>query len=235
MSICCQLTAMGQRTHGLEGVASRGDEKDAAVDARVGDEALAHGGELLAEVRRVLVLDVLDDRLPAVVVVDKVAVAGGVDDVKLEADAVLNDGYSEHRAGANARTARPRPRRRTSATSLLTLALNVDLGRGACAKVRLGAALRVDEVRREERVDEGRLAKTGLAWEVSNPSSVFPSLPPPSSSPRAPPPPPDAYAPTTMTLNWKPRFRSLCSIWRVMAVCEQSKTRLGRHRAGGRG
>jgi hypothetical protein len=115
MSICCQLTETRQRTHGLEGVASGRDEEDAAVDARVGDEALAHGGELLAEVRRVLVLDVLDDGLPAVVVVDKVAVAGGVDDVELEADAVLNDGYSEHRAAANARTAGPRPRRRTSA------------------------------------------------------------------------------------------------------------------------
>lgn len=70
------------------------DEEDTAVDARVGDEALAHRGQLLAEVGRVLVLDVFDDRLPAVVIVDKVTVTGGVDDVELEADAVLDDGWS---------------------------------------------------------------------------------------------------------------------------------------------
>jgi hypothetical protein len=39
----------------------------------------------------VLVLDVLDDRVPALVIVDEVSVARGVDDVQLEANAVLND------------------------------------------------------------------------------------------------------------------------------------------------
>lgn len=69
----------------------RVDEEDTAVDTGVGDEALAHGGELLAEVGRVLVLDVLDNRVPASLVVYEVAVAWGVDDVELEADAVLDD------------------------------------------------------------------------------------------------------------------------------------------------
>lgn len=76
---------------GLEGVAGGVDEEDTAVDAGVGDEALTHGGQLLAEVSRVLVLDVLDDRVPALVIVDEVSVTGGVDDVQLETDAVLND------------------------------------------------------------------------------------------------------------------------------------------------
>jgi hypothetical protein len=41
------------------------DEEQAAVDARVLDVAVAHSGELLAEVRAVLVLDVLDNGVPA--------------------------------------------------------------------------------------------------------------------------------------------------------------------------
>lgn len=38
-----------------------------------------------------LVLDVLDDRVPALVIVDEVSVTGGVNDVQLKTDAVLND------------------------------------------------------------------------------------------------------------------------------------------------
>ena len=97
----------------------RVDEEQGAVDARVLDVAVALRGELLAEVRAVLVLDVLHDRVPAaqrtrdasesglvrgrrrgregkdwhvpVFVVDLVAVAGGVDDVETELYAVLNN------------------------------------------------------------------------------------------------------------------------------------------------
>ena len=61
------------------------------MDARVGNVAVAHGGELLAQVGAVLVLDVLDNRVPAVVVVHLVAVAGRVDDVQPQLDAVLDD------------------------------------------------------------------------------------------------------------------------------------------------
>ena len=65
------------------------DKEQAAVNARVLDVALSLGGELLAEVGRVLVLDVLHDRVPAPVVVDQVAVPGGVDNVQPETHAVL--------------------------------------------------------------------------------------------------------------------------------------------------
>lgn len=54
---------------GLEGVARRLDEEEAAVDAGVLDVSLSLRGELLAEVGRVLVLDVLDDGIPAALVV----------------------------------------------------------------------------------------------------------------------------------------------------------------------
>ncbi len=46
-------------------MASGVDEKEAAVDARVLDVSVANSGELLAEVRAVLVLDVLHNRIPA--------------------------------------------------------------------------------------------------------------------------------------------------------------------------
>ena len=101
-------------------MAGRVDEEEAAVDTSVLDVAVAHGSEFLAEVRAVLVLDVLDDRVPAAVisctrqrgvcggygkasgthgrrgyvpvfVIDLVAVAGRVDDVQPEADTVLNN------------------------------------------------------------------------------------------------------------------------------------------------
>lgn len=115
MSICRQLglgAAEAERTYGLEGVTGGRDEEDAAVDARVGDEALAHGGELLAEVCRVLVLNVLDDGLPAVVVVYEVTVAGRVDNVELEAHAVLDDGCGEPcRRGRSGRRAKAMARR----------------------------------------------------------------------------------------------------------------------------
>jgi hypothetical protein len=50
---------------GLESVAGRLDEEEAAVDASVLDVSLSLGGEFFAEVGRVLVLDVLDNRVPA--------------------------------------------------------------------------------------------------------------------------------------------------------------------------
>jgi hypothetical protein len=51
--------------NGTEGVAGRVDEVEAAVDTGVLDVAVTHGRKLLAEVRAVLVLDVLDDGVPA--------------------------------------------------------------------------------------------------------------------------------------------------------------------------
>lgn len=120
---------------GLQGVAGGLDEEEAAVDAGILDVALTLGCELLAQVGGVLILDVLDDGVPATVVVDQVAVAGGVDDVEPQTDAVLlND----------VRNA-------------------LDLGCGADGLVGLQATLGVDEVRGEDGVDEGRLAESGLA------------------------------------------------------------------------
>lgn len=80
---------------GLEAVARGLDEEEAAVDARVLEVTLALGGELLAQVSAVLVLDVLDNGVPAALVVDQVAVAGRVDDVEPQTHAVLLDGMRD--------------------------------------------------------------------------------------------------------------------------------------------
>ena len=124
---------------GLERVARGLDEEQAAVDARVLDVALALGGELLAQVGRVLVLDVLDDGVPAAVVVDQVAVAGGVDDVKPQADAVLLDDVRD----------------------------GLDIGGRAHDLIGIEAALGLDEVRGEDGVDQCRLAETRLACNAN--------------------------------------------------------------------
>ena len=66
---------------------------------------------------------------------DLVPVAGRVDDVELEPDAVLGD----------------------------DVPLLVDLGRLPDRALVVEPSLRVDEVRREQRVDQGRLAEPALA------------------------------------------------------------------------
>lgn len=76
---------------GLQGVTGGLDEEQAAVDAGVLDVTLSLGCELLSQVRGVLILDILDDRIPATVVVNKIAVARGVDNVEPQANAVLLD------------------------------------------------------------------------------------------------------------------------------------------------
>lgn len=61
------------------------------MDAGVLDVALSLGGELLAEVCGVLVLDVLHNWIPASVVVDLVSVTWGIDNVEAKTNAVLLD------------------------------------------------------------------------------------------------------------------------------------------------
>lgn len=124
----------------LEGVAGWLDKEQAAVNASVLNVALTLGGELLSKVRRVLVLDVLDDRVPAAVVVDQVTVARGVDNVEPETNAILLDDV-RHR---------------------------VDLGSGSDNLVRKKTTLGLDEVRSEDGVDKGGLSETSLACDQGN-------------------------------------------------------------------
>lgn len=121
----------------LKRMTGRRNEVQAAVDAGILDVPLALRRELFAEVGAVLVFDVLDDGVPAAVVVDEVAVAGRVDDVQAEAHAVLLDHVGD----------------------------GVDFGGAADGLVGCEAAFGVDEVGGEDGVYEGRLAETGLAWD----------------------------------------------------------------------
>jgi hypothetical protein len=113
------------------------NEEQAAVDAGVLDVALTLRGKLLSEVGRVLVLDVLDDRVPAAVVVDQVTVTRSIDDVEAKTDAILLDDVGNR----------------------------VDLGGGSDDLLGLQTTLRLDEVGSEDGVDEGRLSKTSLACD----------------------------------------------------------------------
>lgn len=119
----------------LESVTSRANEVQAAVDAGILDVSLTLSRQLFPQVCAVLVLDVLDNGVPAAVVVDKVAIAGSVDNVQAQTDAVLLDDVSD----------------------------GVDLGGATDWLVGGQATLAVDEMRSEDGVDECRFAETGLA------------------------------------------------------------------------
>lgn len=121
--------------NGLEGVTGGLDEEKARVDAGILDVSLSLRGEFLPQVRRVLILDVLDNGVPAAVIVDQVAVARGVDDVESQTNAVLLDNVGDR----------------------------LDLGGRADGLIGLHATLGVDEVRGKDGVDQSRLAKTSLA------------------------------------------------------------------------
>lgn len=99
-------------TYRLQGVAGRVDEEETAVDPGIGDMFISERSKLLSQVGRVLVLDLLGsafgrptpnacswtnvfhNRVPAVVVVDLVSVARGVDDVQPQPDSILNNDYA---------------------------------------------------------------------------------------------------------------------------------------------
>jgi len=67
------------------------DEEQAAVDTGILNISLTLGCELLSEVCRVLVLDVLDDRIPAPIVIDLVTITWGIDDVQPQTNAIFLD------------------------------------------------------------------------------------------------------------------------------------------------
>lgn len=105
------------------------------MDAGILNVAFSLGGELLAEVCGVLVLDVLHNWIPASVVVDLISVTWGIDNVEAETDAVLLDDVRNC----------------------------LDLGGGAGLWPWLETALGIDEVGGEDGVDESGLSETSLS------------------------------------------------------------------------
>ena len=67
------------------------DEEQAAVDTGVLDISLTLSCELLSEVCGVLILDVLDNWIPASVVVDLITITRGIDNVQPQTNTILLD------------------------------------------------------------------------------------------------------------------------------------------------
>jgi hypothetical protein len=124
--------------NGLERVARRLNEEQAAVDTGILEVTLTLSSKLLAKVGTVLVLDVLDNRVPAALVVDQITIARCVNNVEAQTNAIFLDDVRN----------------------------GVDGCGGADLLVRVEATLAVHEVRGEDGVDQGRLAETSLACSV---------------------------------------------------------------------
>lgn len=125
---------------GLEGMARWLNEEQAAVNPGVLNVAVALGREFLAQVCGVLILDVLDNGIPAAVVVHEIAVTGSVNNVEAESHAILLDNMGDR----------------------------VNLGGAADLFGRSETTLGVDKVGCEDGVDQGRLAQARLAYRVEN-------------------------------------------------------------------
>ncbi len=72
-------------------MARRLDEEQAAVDTGVLNISLTLSCELLSEVCGVLVLDVLDDWVPASVIVDLITITRCIDNVQPQTNTILLD------------------------------------------------------------------------------------------------------------------------------------------------
>jgi hypothetical protein len=118
----------------LQRVAGGLYEEKAAVNASVLDVTFTLSRELLAQVGGVLVLDILDNGVPAAVIVDEVSVSRGIDNVESEAYAVFLD----------------------------DVGVGLNLGGGSDGLIRLETTLGVDQVRGKDGVDQSRLAQTSL-------------------------------------------------------------------------
>ena len=67
------------------------NEEEAAVDSGILDITLSLSCEFLSEVCRVLVLNVLDNWIPASIVVDLITISGGINNVQPQTNAIFFD------------------------------------------------------------------------------------------------------------------------------------------------
>jgi len=111
----------------LQRMAGGANEIQAAVDAGILNVPLSLRCKLLAQICTVLILNVLDNGIPATVVVHEVAIARCVNNVKAQTDAIL---FDDVRHGLN-------------------------LGSLTDGFLRCHATLGVDKVRGEDGVDQG--------------------------------------------------------------------------------
>ena len=166
-----------------ERMSGRTDKVEAAMDACILDVTVTHSRQLLAQIRAVLVLDILHNGVPAIThrqrtsrlkafhtpvfVVHLVSITRSVDNVQAKLDTILNNHCSHH----------------TSIQILNfflkrhTMRGRLNLGSLSDRIVRFQTTLGVDQVRRKNSVDERRLSKTGLpcvlnvSWVVPRPTT----------------------------------------------------------------
>jgi len=72
-------------------MARRLDEEEAAVDTGILDISLTLSCELLSEICGVLILNVLDNRIPTSVIVDLITITRGIDNVQPQTNTILLD------------------------------------------------------------------------------------------------------------------------------------------------
>lgn len=72
-------------------MARRLDEEEAAVDTGILDISLTLSCELLSEICGVLILNVLDNRIPASVIVDLITITRSIDNVQPQTNTILLD------------------------------------------------------------------------------------------------------------------------------------------------
>lgn len=107
------------------------------MDAGILDVSLTLSSEFLSEVCRMLVFDVLDNWVPASVVVDLVAVTWGIDNVQAQTDSVLLDDVGD----------------------------GLDFGGRSHWLIGRKSSFGVDQVRSKDCVNQSRLSETGLAYK----------------------------------------------------------------------
>lgn len=114
-----------------------GDEKQAAVNTRVLNEPGPLRRKLTAEIRRVLVFDILDYRIPAPIIVDLITVSWCIDDVQPEVYSVLFDTMTDSRY----------------------------LCRSADGFLWIRSSFRVDQVGCKESIDKRALSQSSLTYK----------------------------------------------------------------------
>lgn len=122
--------------NGLQSVAWGLNEEQAAVNASILDIPFTLSSEFLSEVCRVLILNVLDNWVPASVIVDLITITWGIDNVESQTNTIL---FNNMRNCLN-------------------------FGGRSYWLVGCKSSFRVDQVWRKDCVNQSRLSKTSLSY-----------------------------------------------------------------------
>jgi len=110
---------------GTKGMSAWVNKEKTTVNSGILNVTFTRGGQFFTQVRAVLILDVLDNCVPAIFIIDQISESRSVDDVETQTDAVFSDNMGH----------------------------GVNLGRRSDVFVRFKPSLGVYEVRGEKSVD----------------------------------------------------------------------------------